>query len=392
MSTFCAIVTVLALPISDCAEAAPIRVPDGDRAAFAYERPEPPAPPPPAPEPQTIIREVVKETIREVPVPAPALPPEPVSQPAPEPEIVIVEPPAPDPHAIRLAATQHTIGSAYAMRRGQRLAGITPDPAVMIEDVSVIPASFGPEVAADDPAADVPAFTPPDELGLPSDLASLADRDDAARYAEPGVTSSLPVDNARILAADRYIAGVLESSINTQVSGNGQGSIIIQTSRDIFGYHGRFILLPKGSRLICEYEAPKKIGETRIAISCNRVLSAGHRAEIYEVAAPVRDAQGRAGITGEVDNRFWNRYGTAFMLSAISAAVRGATASGVSDANRDRNDAITDEAGKELAERFGEITASVLQETVALQPVISIPQGTRVQIRPANDWYIRKIS
>ena len=104
----------------------------------------------------------------------------------------------------------------------------------------------------------------------------------------------------------------------------------------------------------------------------------------------MRDAQGRAGVTGEVDNRFWNRYGTAFMLSAISAAVRGATASGVSDAARDRNDAITDEAGKELAERFGEITASVLQETVALRPVISIPQGTRVQIRPARDWYIRK--
>ena len=122
------------------------------------------------------------------------------------------------------------------------------------------------------------------------------------------------------------------------------------------------------------------------------MLSAGHRAEIHQIAAPVRDAQGRAGVTGEVDNRFWNRYGTAFMLSAISAAVRGATASGVSDAARDRNDAITDEAGKELAERFGEITASVLQETVALRPVISIPQGTRVQIRPARDWYIRKIS
>ena len=42
--------------------------------------------------------------------------------------------------------------------------------------------------------------------------------------------------------------------------------------------------------------------------------------------------------------------------------------------------------------RTGEITASVLQETVALQPVISIPQGTRVQIRPSRDWYIRKIS
>ena len=337
MSTFCAIVTALALPIGGCTDETPIRVPDGDRAAFSYERPEPPAPPPaPAPEPQTIVREVVKEVIREVPAPAPSLPPEPVPAPAAEPEIVIKEPPAPDPAALRLAATRQSITSAYAARRGQRLAGITPDPAVMIGNASLTKASFGPEAAVEDPADDVPAFSPPDELSLPSDLAGLADRDEAARYADPGVTGSLPVDNARILAADRYITGVLESSINTQVSGDGQGSVIIQTSRDIFGYHGRYILLPKGSRLICEYEAPKKIGETRIAISCSRVLSAGHRAEIHQIAAPVRDAQGRAGITGEVDNRFWNRYGTPSCCrrSALPCAARRQAASAMPTASQ----------------------------------------------------------
>lgn len=383
MSTFCTIMTILALPIGDCDDVAPIKVPDTDASAFVYERPVKPEPP--RSEPPTIIREIVKETIREVP----AKVPEAIE--SPEPETIIIETPEPDNKAIQIAMTQRAISNVYNRRRGQRLAGILPDASLMITSPKLTNASLSPDPETED-ISDVPAFPQPDELGLPSDLSALADLDEAARYADPGVTSSLPVDNARILAADRYIAGVLESSINTQVSGNGQGSIIVQTSRDIFGYHGRYILLPKGSRLICEYEAPKKIGETRIAISCGRVLAAGHRAEIYEVAAPVRDAQGRAGITGEVDNRFWNRYGTAFMLSAISASVRGATASGTSDSNRDRNDIITDEAGKELAERFGEITASVLQETVALQPVISIPQGTRVQIRPAKDWYIRKLS
>ena len=249
MSTFCAIVTALALPVGGCAEEAPIRVPDGDRAAFSYEKPEPPAPPP-APEPAPV--QEPRTIIQIVPAPAPSLPPEPVPEPvpAPEPEIVMVELPAPDPAALRLAATRQSITSAYAARRGQRLAGITPDPAVMIGnaglmDINITGASFGPEPAAEGRVDDLPGFSPPDELSLPSDLAGLAERDEAARYADPGVTGSLPVDNARILAADRYITGVLESSINTQVSGDGQGSVIIQTSRDIFGYHGRYILLPR---------------------------------------------------------------------------------------------------------------------------------------------------
>ena len=104
MSTFCAIVTALALPVGGCAEEAPIRVPDGDRAAFSYEKPEPPAPPP-APEPAPV--QEPRTIIQIVPAPAPSLPPEPVPEPvpAPEPEIVMVELPAPDPAALRLAAT-----------------------------------------------------------------------------------------------------------------------------------------------------------------------------------------------------------------------------------------------------------------------------------------------
>src|SRR3546814_7193639 len=49
---------------------------------------------------------------------------------------------------------------------------------------------------------------------------------------------------------------------------------------------------------------------------------AGYRAEILQLTTPVADAQGRGGITGDVDNRFWERYGTAFVLAGISAAVR----------------------------------------------------------------------
>ena len=369
---YCVIASAIGAQWQTCEPPQPIAVPANDSAAYVWQRPAP-DPPPTPPAPRIIERTVYIE------VPPPLAPPQ-------QPQVQKKDPQPSDDdlrimaERMRIELARQSTGQAYAHRRTGAF--------VAIDSPSTPPIPTG--ATGNAPRASASFTPPPDPLSLAPELANLVDRDEAAKYNAPSIAATLPVDNERILTADRYITGILESSVNTQIAGTGQGSIIIQTSRDVFGYHGRRILLPKGSRLICDYVAPKKIGETRIAMSCGRVLAAGHRAEIYQASAGVRDAQGRAGVTGEVDNRFWNRYGTAFLLAGISATVRGATAKSDS-AGANTGEVILDEAGKELAKRFGEITASVLQETVALQPVISIPQGTRVQIRPANDWYIAKL-
>ena len=209
---------------------------------------------------------------------------------------------------------------------------------------------------------------------------------EAGVYKHPSLASGSPVDNEDILTEDRYIAGHLETSINTQLD----GTVIIQTSRDIFGYHGRRILLAKGSRMVCDYTAPKKIGIHRVGLFCDRILTSEDRLEIYQVKAPVGDIQGRVGITGDVDNRFLESYGSAFVLTIISASVRAAIAAGTNPGSSDTEDVIIREAGEEVSTRFGEITAAVLEKTIDLRPIITIPQGTRVQVRPASDWVISK--
>ena len=95
-------------------------------------------------------------------------------------------------------------------------------------------------------------------------------------------------------------------------------------------------------------------------------------------------------MAGEVDNRFWEKYGTAFLLAGISASVRLATAASTTN-NTDSTTVVADKGAEELSQKIGEITASILEQTVNLAPIITIPQGTRVQIRPAKDWYIQEI-
>ena len=212
---------------------------------------------------------------------------------------------------------------------------------------------------------------------------------ETGRYEEDYRLSSLPVSNERIVTTDRYISGTVESGINSQLVAGDEsgGEVVIQVSRDVFGYHGRNILIPKGSRLVCGYKSPK-VGETRLAIKCGRVLLGGSRAEILQASANIYDAQARWGVTGEVDTRFWEKYGTAIVLAGISGAVRAAAAS-IPTTDGDVNFAA--EGAEELSERFGEITASVLEETVNLNPIVTLSQGSRIVIRPGRDWYIRKL-
>ena len=98
----------------------------------------------------------------------------------------------------------------------------------------------------------------------------------------------------------------------------------MQTARDVFGYHGRNVLIPKGSRLLKGRGTPERTGETRAVFAWLRILIAGHRAEILPVGL-VGDQQVAAASPGRWTSVL-ERYGTAFLLAGVSGAVRLASA------------------------------------------------------------------
>ncbi len=333
-------------------------VPDSDPAVFAYVKPDPPKPKP-VPKFVTMPPVIVeKQVIKEVP--------KPVIQ---EKEVVKteyvtkyrvppkVEPRGPSELELRLQAALRERTAAQGSLSGSDLKDGFTDTA----SASVSPAN-----------PNLPAFPPPAGIDPAND-----------RYAAPLRYSTTAVDNTRILTNDRYITGILESGINSQLADSG--SVVVQVSRDVYGYHGRTKLVPKGSRLVCHYKSVDEVGQTRVGFSCNRVLLGESRAEIYQLKAQAGDAQGYAGVSGEVDNRFWEKYGSAILTVGIGAAVEGAVnaASSVDQSNSN----VVSNGLSGVSENVGTITAALLEDTVDLTPVIRIAQGTRVQIRPEYDWY-----
>lgn len=342
-----------------CQPAAPTPepLPADDPSAWAHRPAVPKEEPKPAPAmPPVVIRQ---EVIREVHTPAPA--------PAPPP---VVEPPPPVDH-MELAMRASYLQRASAM------------PSV------IMPVSLpGPDLDMMRSSG----LQAPESHGGP-----------ATEYQEKSATSTGPIDNTRIITTDRYISGILETGINTQLDGTTGAPVVIQVTRDVYGYHGRTRLIPKGSRLVCGIKTLDKVGSSRAPVHCSRVLLGESRAEIIGIKANVTDSQGALGVSGEVDHRFFERYGTAFILAGVSAAVRAAsagsgqvattstsTASGASSSYSGQTGALAT-GGQELSQRLGEITAATLEQTINLTPILKVAQGTRIQIRPDTDWYIAKV-
>lgn len=340
-------------------------VPKDDPAAWAI----PPAPrkeePKPAPAP-TFPPVVVEKTVY-IEKLAPAYAPAPVQAPLPK----VEAPKQPDPY--ELAARAAYASRSHGLPSWQSVA---------------IPASL-PRTGS---AATLGAKgTIPAMPAKPLDLAAVVKAEGSAEYEEKSITSTLPVDNSRIITTDRYISAIVETGVNTQLDGGTGGPVVLQVTRDVFGYHGRNLLMPKGSRLVCGFKPLDKVGSSRAPFRCSRILRGGDRAEIYGMKANVTDMQGALGVSGEVDNRFFERYGTAFILAGISTAVRAATTSTTTNESLASQSSSLQTGGEELSQRLGEVTASALEQTINLNPILKIAQGTRVQIRPDTDWYIRKI-
>lgn len=188
----------------------------------------------------------------------------------------------------------------------------------------------------------------------------------------PQDLSTLPVDRSRTLTTDMRINAVLDDDINSQIP----GVAIAIVDKPVFSPNNKFILLPVFTKIVCEYKGIEQHGQTRLPMTCNRAIRPDG-VSITLTDAIVADQMGRTGLTGEVDNRTFETYAGAFIMSGISALAQ----SGVNpNAPAWRGNAQTT-----FSNNIGQVTADVIQKNISLKPVIYIKSGTRLQIRPRVD-------
>lgn len=188
--------------------------------------------------------------------------------------------------------------------------------------------------------------------------------------------ATFPVDLERTITADRFIPAILIPEINSEL----EGKVVAQVEAHVYGAHGRKILIPAGSKAIGRYLPFKKAGQERLRIVWERIITP-EGVNIKTTDAQMADAMGRSGITGDVDNRNFDKYGMALLVSMISAIGQLHV-----PADSINQKAAIDAFGRELSR----VTADILQQSLDIKPRVTIPAGSRILISPIDDLWFKK--
>lgn len=201
----------------------------------------------------------------------------------------------------------------------------------------------------------------------------------------PTATSSLPQDMSRVVTMDRIITAVLVRPYDSRAS----QQVIAQVDRNVYGAHGRNVLIPRGSQIIGIAQG----GAERVAIQWKQIIRPDGARFVIEATAG--DAMGQANVPGKVNSRLLKRYGNILLgtvLKAGTARVFGAAESPGGDVigsgtNVARNNgAIISDIVRADVER---IVSDITQRNSNVQPIISVPAGTRLTIIPTMDLQMR---
>ena len=148
----------------------------------------------------------------------------------------------------------------------------------------------------------------------PDDTEALLDALDKGTRA-PRVKASRLENPTMTIPQGTVIAAVLETAIDS----NRGGGVRALVQRNVRGFDGKQILIPRGSRLYGEYKSDLRRGQNRALVQWTRLI----RPDGVTIAldSPSSDPLGRAGVKGKVDSKFFQRFGNALLQSVLDVGV-----------------------------------------------------------------------
>ncbi|MGX5851045.1 type IV secretion system protein VirB10 [Mesorhizobium sp. PL10] len=177
------------------------------------------------------------------------------------------------------------------------------------------------------------------------------------------------------------IPGTLETAIVSDLPGQVRAIV----SQDVYSFDGRRVLIPTGTHLIGEYQSDVVRGQKRVFVIWTRLIrDDGVTVRLNSIGA---DSLGRSGLTGEVDNKFRERFGAAILLSVVGGVSSYLTGYGSNGAGGNGNEAARAEdiARSTIAQTFSDMANQALGDSLRIPPTISVSQGERIFVYVRQD-------
>ena len=206
--------------------------------------------------------------------------------------------------------------------------------------------------------------------GGSSDGRRLNDREqfmaDAASQAHETAQAGRIPQPARTIVQGTTVQAMLETAVSSELPGVMRALV----ARDVYSYDGSNVLLPKGTRLIGEYNSDVSVVQGRVQMAWSRAITpTGVSVELGGYGA---DRLGRSGQTGFVDGRTRARFGSAALISLIGAGPQVVIGEQASENQQDIAENVGDD--------FVRATQGAMGDYLSAGPVIHVDQGTELTV------------
>jgi len=165
------------------------------------------------------------------------------------------------------------------------------------------------------------------------------------------------------------IPAVLETAIDTDVPGYVRAVV----SADVRSFDGTRVLVPRSSRLVGQYRSGLQAGQKRAYVIWTRLIRPDGVS--VAIASPAVAFGGEAGLQGKVSTHFFERFGSAMLLSVVG---------GLSTLAGGAPSVVIAGGGQSAA-------AAAVGQTGQIGPTVRVRQGQPIRVFTARDLDFSKV-
>lgn len=196
-----------------------------------------------------------------------------------------------------------------------------------------------------------------------------------------GYSQNLPIPQQfpYELKAGTIIPGLLLTGINSDLPGN----VLAQVSENVWDTTGKYVLIPKGTRVIGVYDSQVTYGQRRVLLVWNRlVMPNGMTLDI--AGTPGVDQAGYSGLSGRVDEH-WGTMLKAALLASVFVAGGEIIYSEDDSTSSSEKKSPRDVAAESLAGSVVDMGTKIVSRAADIQPTITVAPGKKMGIFVQQD-------
>lgn len=165
---------------------------------------------------------------------------------------------------------------------------------------------------------------------------------------------------------------VIPATLITGINSDLPGRITAQVSQNVYdSATGHHLLIPQGAKLLGRYDSKISFGQSRVLVLWTDIIFPnGATLQIGGMAGT--DAEGYGGFNDQVDNHYFQVFGSAIMIAAIGAGIDMSVPASSPYGYRQTP---SDAARNSFAETFGRVAEQTISKNLNVQPTLEIRPG-----------------